>query len=311
LLATAEISPTHSRTAQTVDEHIVEIVSDSGEGAQTCGQVFADLLARNGNGIWTVEIIPAEIEPPKRSRAGASGNRIRIGSRAVTNAGDTADIVVAFNEQVLYSRIDAGALRPGTLVFVDGSWLADNDEKIVKQYRDALADFRARGYQVIPLPIAEECLRFADDVRKGKNIWVLGLLCAIYDLDQATVRQSLTKRFSKKGEETARKNDSLCVAGYEWALKNVEQRFRVPAGPRTEPMVVMNGNQAIALGIMASGIEVCSMYPITPATSVSHFLASAFEQTGGIVHQAEDEIAAIGFALGCSYASKTALASTS
>ena len=63
----------HRCPSKTVDEHIVEIVSDSGEGAQTCGQIFADLLARNGNGIWTVEIIPAEIEPPKRSRAGASG----------------------------------------------------------------------------------------------------------------------------------------------------------------------------------------------------------------------------------------------
>src|SRR3954452_11999310 len=103
----------------TVDQHIIEIVSDSGEGAQTCGQMFADICARNGNGIWTVEIIPAEIEPPSRSRAGASGNRIRIGSRAVTNSGDHADVVIALNEQVLYSRIDAGALRPGTLLFVD------------------------------------------------------------------------------------------------------------------------------------------------------------------------------------------------
>ena len=184
----------HRCPSKTVDEHIVEIVSDSGEGAQTCGQIFADLLARNGNGIWTVEIIPAEIEPPKRSRAGASGYRIRIGSRPVTNAGDAADIVVAFNEQVLYSRIDAGALRPGTLVFADGSWLADADERIVKQYVEAIADFRARGYQVIPLPIAEECLKHADDVRKGKNFWILGLLCAIYDLDRTVVRQSIASR---------------------------------------------------------------------------------------------------------------------
>ena len=65
-----------SRIVQTLAEHIIEIVSDSGEGAQTCGQMFADLCAKNGNGIWTVEIIPAEIEPPTRSRAGASGNRI-------------------------------------------------------------------------------------------------------------------------------------------------------------------------------------------------------------------------------------------
>jgi len=308
---TAEASPTHSRIAQIVEEHIVEIVSDSGEGAQTCGQIFADLFARNGNGIWTVEIIPAEIEPPKRSRAGASGNRIRIGAHPISNAGDTADIVVAFNEQVLYSRIDAGALRPGTIVFVDGSWLANPDERIVEQYRGALVDFRARGYEVIPLPIVEECLRYAEDVRKGKNIWVLGVLCAIYDLDEARVRQSIAARFSRKGAETARKNADLFTAGYEWALKHLEHRFHVPPAAATGPLVVMNGNQAIALGIMAAGIEVCSMYPITPATSASHFLASAFEQTGGIVHQAEDEIAAIGFAVGCSYAGKTAVTITS
>jgi len=313
---TAEASPVQARVATTVDEHIVEIVSDSGEGAQTCGQIFADLCARHGNGIWTVEIIPAEIEPPKRSRAGASGNRIRLGSRPVTNAGDCADIVVAFNEQVLYSRIDAGALRPGTIVFVDGSWLASPDERIVQQYREALADFRARGYEVIPLPIVEECLRHADDVRKGKNIWVLGLLCAIYDLEHTKVLQTIAARFARKGADTARRNADLFTAGYEWALRHVEQRFRVapcavPQDGAAQGTVVMNGNQAIALGIMSAGIEVCSMYPITPATSVSHFLASAFEQTGGIVHQAEDEIAAIGFAIGCSYAGKTAVTITS
>src|SRR5205807_5928763 len=127
--AIAESGPEHkTRTAKIVDQHIVEIVSDSGEGAQTCGQMFGDLCARNGNGIWTVEIIPAEIEPPSRSRAGASGNRIRFGSKPVTNAGDCADVVIALNEQVLYSRIDSGALRAGTQVFVDRTWASHPDE---------------------------------------------------------------------------------------------------------------------------------------------------------------------------------------
>src|ERR1022692_5329138 len=105
----AESTPPPARAVQTVDEHIIEIVSDSGEGAQTCAQMFADLCTRNGNGIWTVEIIPAEIEPPRRSRAGASGNRIRLGSKPVSNDGNEADVVIALNEQVLYSRIDDDA----------------------------------------------------------------------------------------------------------------------------------------------------------------------------------------------------------
>src|SRR5215472_6933956 len=141
------------RAPQTVDEHIVEIISDSGEGAQTCGQMFADLCARNGNGIWTVEIIPAEIEPPSRSRAGGSGNRIRLGSKPITNAGDHADVVVAFNEQVLYSRIDAGALSRGTLVFVDQSWAEKPDDAIRRSYAEAIQDFGTRGYVVIQVPI--------------------------------------------------------------------------------------------------------------------------------------------------------------
>ena len=297
--------------AELVQEHIIEIVSDSGEGAQTCGQMFADLCARNGNGIWTVEIIPAEIEPPRRSRAGASGNRIRLASKSVTNAGDFADIVVAFNEQVLYSRIDAGALRHGTLVFVDRAGAVHPNEEVVRQYQEAIRHFHDLGYDVIEVPIEEECLKLVEEARKGKNMWVLGMLCAIYDLDDASVQDKIAARFRKKGDEAVRNNKDLFAAGYTWALGNVEHRFRVPARKITQPTVIMNGNQALATGIIAAGIEMCSMYPITPATSASHFLAAAFAETGGFVHQAEDEIAAVGFAIGCSYAGKTAVTITS
>src|SRR5512145_2256846 len=102
-----------AKPAITLAEHVIEIVSDSGEGAQRCGQSFGAIAARMGNGIWTVEIIPAEIQPPARSIAGASGNRVRIGSRHVTNGGDETDLVVAFNEQVLLGRVQAGELKPG------------------------------------------------------------------------------------------------------------------------------------------------------------------------------------------------------
>jgi 2-oxoglutarate ferredoxin oxidoreductase subunit alpha len=73
----------------------------------------------------------------------------------------------------------------------------------------------------------------------------------------------------------------------------------------------MNGNAAVAMGCMAAGIEVCSMYPITPATSATHYLSSVFHEAGGFIHQAEDEIAAVGFAIGASYAGKTAATITS
>ena len=65
----------------------MEIVSDSGEGAQKCGQIFAAVSAKMGNGVWTVEIIPAEIQPPPRIPEGASGNRIRLGERTSGGTG--------------------------------------------------------------------------------------------------------------------------------------------------------------------------------------------------------------------------------
>ncbi|GAB4241427.1 MAG: 2-oxoacid:acceptor oxidoreductase subunit alpha [Acidobacteriota bacterium] len=299
------------KVIQTLDQHIIEVVSDSGEGAQTCGQLFGSISARMGNGVWTVEIIPAEIEPPARSRAGASGNRIRIGSMPITNAGDAADVVVAFNEQVLYSRIDVEALRPGTVVFLDDSWASDPDPGIRKAYAEAVADFQERGYVVEAIPLMAETSKLTDQPRRGKNIWALGMLCALYERDMEIAREEVRKRFQRRGEEQVQRNLALLEAGYEWGNEHLEYRFRVPSLALTEPTVVMNGNQAVGLGIMAAGMEVCAMYPITPATSASHYLAAVFDQVGGIVHQAEDEIAAIGFAIGASYAGKTAVTITS
>ncbi len=294
-----------------VREHIIEIVSDSGEGAQTCGQIFGAVSAQMRNGLWTVEIIPAEIEPPARSRAGASGNRIRIGAETVTNAGDQADLVIAFNEQVLHGRIDVGALRAGTLIFLESCWSEDPQEDIQRAYAESIDRFRQLGFDVCETPMQRECLKLTEDPRRGKNMWALGLLCALYQRDMEIVRKAITKRFSKKGEQVLSLNLKLVDAGYRWGLENTSLRFEIPPGPKREAQAVMNGNQSVGLGIMAAGMEMCAMYPITPATSASHFLAAEFPKVGGFVHQAEDEIAAIGFAIGASYAGKTAVTITS
>ncbi|MDX1629468.1 MAG: hypothetical protein R3345_12255, partial [Fulvivirga sp.] len=117
--------------------------------------------------------------------------------------------------------------------------------------------------------------------------------------------------FRKKDEEIINKNLDLLHAGYEWAGKNLDIRFAIPSKVTDKEYVVTNGNEALSLGVMAAGIEVCSMYPITPATSATHAMAETMQSAGGIIHQAEDEIAAIGFAVGASYAGKTAVTITS
>jgi 2-oxoglutarate ferredoxin oxidoreductase subunit alpha len=307
----SEKSKTSPKTGLKIREHIVEIVSDSGEGAQTAGQAFGSISARMGNGVWTVEIIPAEIEPPARTPAGASGNRIRFGDHPITNAGDEADLVVAFNEQALLGREQTGNLKDNCIILLDNKWKDHFDEMIKAQYAETLANLSRKNYRIFEIPMEEECLKITDNPRRGKNMFVLGLLCSVYSRDLEHAYRQIYFAFRKKGQKVIDMNLALLDAGFNWAEENLDIKFEVPPTGETVPQIVINGNIAVGLGVMASGMEVCAMYPITPATSSSHYLSEVFEHAGGIVHQAEDEIAACAFAIGASYAGKCSVTITS
>jgi len=306
-----EGSPASRKDAVTLQEHIIEVISDSGEGAQRCGQSLGAIAAKMGNGIWTVEIIPAEIQPPARSVAGASGVRIRIGQRHVTNGGDETDLIVAFNEQVLLGRVQAGEFKQGATILLESMWAEHGDAKIAASYAATLAGLRDAGYRVIEVPMDVECRKLVADPRRGKNMFALGILCNLYSLDVQLAREQIAITFGKKSEEVIHQNVELLDAGWAWAEEHLDLRYEIPAERPREPQVVVNGNTALALGILASGMDICAMYPITPATSASHYLSEMFERVGGIVHQAEDEIAACSFAIGASYAGKCAVTITS
>lgn len=303
--------PREDKHAVELREHIVEVISDSGEGAQRCGQSLGSIAARMGNGVWTVEIIPAEIQPPARSVAGASGNRVRIATERVTNGGDEVDLVVAFNEQVLLGRAQQHEIKPGAIVLLESKWADDGDPHVATAYQQACKELRDSGFVLYEIPMETECLKIVADPRRGKNMFVLGLLCSIYSLDLQLARDQVAFTFAKKAQAIIDNNIMLLEAGHAWAEENLDIKFRIPASPQSERQIVVNGNIALSLGIMASGMEVCAMYPITPATSASHYLSEVFDQVGGVVHQAEDEIAACAFAIGASYAGKCSVTITS
>jgi 2-oxoglutarate ferredoxin oxidoreductase subunit alpha len=298
------------RTAR-LKEHIVEIISDSGEGAQKCGQSLGSIVARMGNGVWTVEIIPAEIRPPARSVAGASGNRIRFGSQRMTNGGNETDLVVAFNEQVLLGRVHSKELKPGCTILLESMWREDRDPAIARSYVEAYEQLVAAGYRVYEIPMEAECHKLVADPRRGKNMFALGMLCSVYSLDLHIARDQVAQTFAKKAAAVIKTNIELLEAGHAWGEAHLDFKYEIPAVRSTEAQIVVNGNTALALGVLASGMEICAMYPITPATSASHYLSDAFEKVGGVVHQAEDEIAACAFAIGASYAGKCAVTITS
>ncbi len=295
-----------------IAEHTVEIVGDAGEGAQKAAVSFAQVCAQSGNGVWTVEIIPSEIQPPPHSIGSASGNRIRFARRShVTNAGDRAQVVLAFNEMALLSRTESGAVDYDALILIDSIWASHDDHRLRASYARVLDDLRVRGATVIEVPMEQETLRIIEDSQRGKNMFAAGLLCSLYAKEIELLKQVIARIFRKKSASVIDAALGLAQAGFAYGDAHLGVQYDIPATPADVPRVVMNGNTALALGAVAAGFEICSMYPITPATSASHELASMFEEFGGIVHQAEDEIAAIGVAIGASYAGKTGLTVTS
>lgn len=309
--ALAEPELRSAPTILTRSEHTIEIVSDSGEGAQKCGQIFGAVSAKMGNGVWTVEIIPAEIQPPPRTVEGASGNRIRFGTKAITNWGDETNLVVAFNEQALLGRHRLGMLADDAIILIENSWATNSNSDIRTAWDKAITELSEKNYRIIEVPMEELCLTIDENPRKGKNMFALGLLACIYDRSVERIEEQIAQAFRKKSEDVYARSVALMRLGLEWADANLDFRITVPTNSPTEALVVMNGNEALGMGALASGMELCAMYPITPATSTSHYLAEVFTKFGGILHQAEDEIAAVGVAIGASYAGKVAFTVTS
>ena len=105
-----------------ITEHTVEIISNSGKGAQKCAQIFGQTCAKMGNGVWTVESIPAEIEPPSHTVTSTSGNIVRFGTDKITNWGDQSKLAVAFNEQVCLSRHRLESFDDDCIILYETCW---------------------------------------------------------------------------------------------------------------------------------------------------------------------------------------------
>jgi len=207
--------------------------------------------------------------------------------------------------------VQAHELKPGATILLESMWRSHRDPAVVASYAKTVQALRDDGFDLHEVPLEERCKELVSDPRKGKNMFVLGLLCNLYGLDAQLAREQIARIFGKKDEKVIKSNVALYEAGAAWGEAHLPFKYRIPATKSTEPQVVVNGNTAIALGVMASGMDICAMYPITPATSASHYLSEVFEKVGGLVHQAEDEIAACAFAIGASYAGKCAVTITS
>jgi 2-oxoglutarate/2-oxoacid ferredoxin oxidoreductase subunit alpha len=269
---------------ENIQDAVIRLAGNSQDGIQTAGAFLARLAGRSEHDVMTYMTIPATIS------GGPSIFQVRIGSGEVLSAGDEADFLVAFYQHSYQDHI--GFLREGGVMLYD----SDNVEPNLDDKRFVYVGVPITGLTV------EALGGTAKD--KGKNIFVLGLISKIFNLDPDKLKKLITEKFGGKNESVVNTALMAFQAGYAYPVGNVlTKHYRFEHIPRASgrAQITMDGNQALAYGLIAAGVRYGAGYPITPWSSVMEVLRRELPKYGGIFVQAEDELASVSIALGCSY----------
>lgn len=273
------------------DDLVIRVAGEAGEGVLSTGQLILLAAARAGYGVLTDSVPPAEI------KGGHSLFQIRLSPHRLNSRGDVIDILLAFNQEA-YDRNIRELREGGLLVYDSSEFTPPENPGTYQQHALPLTD------------IAKKEIQF----ELGKNVVAVGAVSALFGLDPEYIRKLLHQRFARKGEDILNKNYQALDAGIGYVERNIPERGSLqvkPGAPDGVSRMVVAGNQAIAMGAIAAGCRVYAGYPITPATDIMEFLASELPRVGGSVVQAEDEMSALGMAIGASYAGKKAMTATS
>src|SRR5438128_1838687 len=266
-----------------ISEAVIRIAGNSQDGIQAIGGFLARLAGRSEQEVMTFMTIPSTIS------GGPSIFQVRIGSGEVLSAGDDADVLLAFYQHSYEDHLNS--LKKNGIVLYDSDHVEPKPE--------FQKDYHHLGIPISGLTV-EAIGGTAKD--KGKNIFSLGLVAKMFDLNVAKLENLIAERFS--GKDTSILNNALAAfhAGYSHSLGNVLQTFKfVESQHKSGQQVVMNGNEALALGLIAAGVRFGAGYPITPWSDVMEILRRELPKYGGTFVQCEDEIASISMALGAGY----------
>lgn len=304
--------------------HVVRFAGDSGDGIQLQGQQFTMASALAGHDLSTLPDFPAEIRAPVGTRFGVSAFQIQFGADRVTTPGDSPDVLIAFNPAALI--VNLRQLSAGALVIVDENAFTEQRLKRAELNSNPLKDGTLKDFRVLEIEISRLTLEAVKpqglgtkDSGRCKNFWALGLVLWMFSQSRKPTEAWIKRKFAK---DTALLNANLAAlnAGHAYAetmelVTDLHQTV-IPMAPLLAAEYrTITGAEALALGLAVAGekadIEMlfCS-YPITPASSLLHYL-TGFEEVGVATFQAEDEIAAVCAAIGASYAGKLGITSSS
>jgi 2-oxoglutarate/2-oxoacid ferredoxin oxidoreductase subunit alpha len=316
-------SQASSRPApRTVEKVVIRFAGDSGDGMQLTGTEFTKAAAISGNDIATFPDFPAEIRAPAGSLAGVSGFQLHFSSSEIYTAGDAPDVLVVMNPAALKTNL-RDLIDGGILILNAGAFTEVNLKKAGYD-SNPLEDGSLQGYRVHAVDISqltEAALADTDlsTKEKGrcKNFFALGLLFWAYSRDPKGEVDNIEAKFAKK-PRLADANVKVFKAGYHFGETAEVFQDVVHVRPaRFAPGTYRNitGNEALSLGLVAAaqlaGKQLFySGYPITPASSILHQLAR-YKNHNVLTFQAEDEISAVGAAIGAAYGGSIAITASS
>ncbi len=312
---------THTmKPVQTVDSVVIRFAGDSGDGMQVIGSQFTNTTALAGNDLATFPDFPAEIRAPAGTLAGVSGFQLHFSSHDILTPGDSPEVLVAMNPAALKANLKD--LRPGGLVIVNSEKFVPRELEKAGLTSNPLEDGTLADYRVVAVEMAKVAREAVADlglsskeVERTKNFFALGLCYWLYQRPLEPTKRWIDARFKEPYREA---NHRALQAGLNYAdtIELFDHRYEIPAAklPAGTYRNIM-GNQAVALAMAAaahrSGLPLfLGSYPITPASDILHAVSN-YKAHGVQTFQAEDEIAAIGAAIGASFSGSVGVCTTS
>ncbi len=323
--------PETSDDDRILDHLVVRFAGDSGDGMQLTGDRFTSVSASFGNDLSTLPDFPAEIRAPAGTVNGVSAFQVNIADHDITTPGDEPTVLVAMNAAAL--KADLHRLQPGGTLIVNKDSFGERD--LAKagygddvgpngEITNPLEDGSLDGYRLLEVPMTTLTMEVCEplgvkarDAERSKNFFALGLVSWMYTRPTEPTEQWIDDKFSKN-ELVAAANKAAFRAGFNFGETTDAVGHRYEVRPATLPpgeYTSITGNTALAWGLVAAGhlsklpITLGS-YPITPASDILHELAK-HKHFGVRTVQAEDEIAAVGVALGAAFAGHLGITTTS
>ncbi len=277
-----------------ISEAVIRIAGNSQDGIQAIGGFLARLAGRSEQEVMTFMTIPSTIS------GGPSIFQVRIGSGEVLSAGDEADVLLAFYQHSYEGHL--GSLKKGGIVLYDSDHVKEIPPENLTKYRH------------IGLPISSLVVEAIGGTGrdKGKNVYALGLIAKMFNLDVPKLHRLLQERFAGKDPKVAETAIAAFNGGYSHTLASAAELFKFKPGENVgHNQIVMGGNEALAYGLIAAGVRFGAGYPITPWSDIMELLRKELPKYGGSFIQCEDEIASISMAIGASWGGRVAVTGSS